>query len=567
MASEVDASSLASSIELNDALVDSEWFCPGEIHSIIPTGNKWSKRKRQIEANKFHDNTHSNCLFYMRWYEAYKIRALKQRLEQYKIDEIQSFIKQKIQKINDVVRDEEIKLRLISSVILKPDHMQSDPDFLKRKYGANLIGWLDDVAAELSQPSSKIINELMRDFTSLKEADPLSNWTEQSSEFYSRMLERINNFASSMAEMVKYSFIIEPGTITPHLSEYVAEFQQLKTFFERNSLTSEEAKQNAFNRNLDKARNKLFECADISRVILWRKKTTSNNNGSFFPYKSTKQETTNMHYTNDIFKHISITDHSTDKSDDFIHASYVRGGPLLNTFILTQAPLPSTINDFWQMVWQERSKYIIMLCKAVDMKRLGLLDGVLPNTCVYYWPRYENDKAQYGDYIVCNIKMDCTTDPLFNVTHLTMHRVDDEEGVVHKLEHWQYDWNKFTDFYWPLRILRRARLSSMPTIIHCLDGCGRSGTLVTIEVLLMHLLRGSAQYDNLVLTTAIFVRLQRRHAISSPLQYLFIYRTLLHWMQPFITSNISRFILGLIFPNWGFVGKYQKMISHRYRFK
>ncbi|VDN87202.1 unnamed protein product [Brugia pahangi] len=96
----------------------------------------------------------------------------------------------------------------------------------------------------------------MRDFTSLKEADPLSNWTEQSSEFYSRMLERINNFASSMAEMVKYSFIIEPGTITPHLSEYVAEFQQLKTFLERNSLTSEEAKQNAFNRNLDKARNK-----------------------------------------------------------------------------------------------------------------------------------------------------------------------------------------------------------------------------------------------------------------------------------------------------------------------
>lgn len=74
-------------------------------------------------------------------------------------------------------------------------------------------------------------------------------------------------------------------------------------------------------------------------------------------------------------------------SDDFIHASYVRGGPLLNTFILTQAPLPSTVNDFWQMVWQERSKYIIMLCKAVDIKRLGLLDGMLPNTCVYYWPR------------------------------------------------------------------------------------------------------------------------------------------------------------------------------------
>ncbi|VDO68657.1 unnamed protein product [Onchocerca flexuosa] len=36
----------------------------------------------------------------------------------------------------------------------------------------------------------------------------------------------------------------------------------------------------------------------------------------------------------------------------------------------------------------------------------------------------------------------------------------------------------------------RARLSPTATIIHCLDGCGRSGALVTIEVLLMHLLRG-----------------------------------------------------------------------------
>ncbi|VDN00687.1 unnamed protein product, partial [Onchocerca ochengi] len=48
--------------------------------------------------------------------------------------------------------------------------------------------------------------------------DPLSNWTEQSDEFYRRMLERINIFATAMANMVKYSFIIEPGTITPHLS-------------------------------------------------------------------------------------------------------------------------------------------------------------------------------------------------------------------------------------------------------------------------------------------------------------------------------------------------------------
>lgn len=40
------------------------------------------------------------------------------------------------------------------------------------------------------------------------------------------------------------------------LKEYVAEFQQLETFFERNPLSLEEAQQNAFSQNLDKARNK-----------------------------------------------------------------------------------------------------------------------------------------------------------------------------------------------------------------------------------------------------------------------------------------------------------------------
>lgn len=109
----------------------------------------------------------------------------------------------------------------------------------------------------------------------------------------------------------------------------------------------------------------------------------------------------------------------------------------------------------------------------------------------------------------------------------------------------------------------RARLSPHPTIVQCLDGCSRSGTLVTIEALLMHLLRGSANYDKLVLTTALFVRLQRRHAIGTPLQYLYIYRVLLHWMQPYITSYVHRFYLGLIFPKWGFIGKYNKLILKR----
>ncbi|VDM99566.1 unnamed protein product [Thelazia callipaeda] len=376
MESGQDCLSLASSIELKDALVDTKWFQPGETHSSKPTGDKWSKRIKEAEAITLEDYVVSRLPFYARWYEAYKVRSLNQRLEKFELDEIESFVKQKLHKITDVIADQGRKLRLFSSIAIKPNNVEITyrSSELKRKYGATLICWLDDVAAGLDQPSSEIIEKLLHGFTQFKAVDPLANWTKQGNEFYCRMLGRINTFASEMATMVNYSFIIEPGTITPHLSDYVAEFRHLETFFERNPLTPEESNQSAFNRNCNKVRNKLTECADISRVILQCDKSRDSSFSEKFVTGSSSC-------------FLNAEDSIHENSNDFIHASYVRGGPLLNTFILTQAPLLSTIADFWQMVWQERSHYIVMLCKAVDVSTLGLLDGALPNVCPYYWPR------------------------------------------------------------------------------------------------------------------------------------------------------------------------------------
>ena len=41
-------------------------------------------------------------------------------------------------------------------------------------------------------------------------------------------------------------------------------------------------------------------------------------------------------------------------------------------YIATQGPLPSTVNEFWQMVWENDSKCIVMLCSLQE-------DGVVRN--------------------------------------------------------------------------------------------------------------------------------------------------------------------------------------------
>ncbi|PIO70686.1 Protein-tyrosine phosphatase [Teladorsagia circumcincta] len=51
----------------------------------------------------------------------------------------------------------------------------------------------------------------------------------------------------------------------------------------------------------------------------------------------------------------------------YIHANYVATPNHPKRFICTQAPLPKTCYEFWNMVVQERSASILMLCNFVEM--------------------------------------------------------------------------------------------------------------------------------------------------------------------------------------------------------
>ena len=54
--------------------------------------------------------------------------------------------------------------------------------------------------------------------------------------------------------------------------------------------------------------------------------------------------------------------------DDYINASFIKELSSSNiTFIATQAPLPSTYEDFWHMIWSENVELIVCLVGDIDV--------------------------------------------------------------------------------------------------------------------------------------------------------------------------------------------------------
>lgn len=71
---------------------------------------------------------------------------------------------------------------------------------------------------------------------------------------------------------------------------------------------------------------------------------------------------------------------AADTDTDYINANYVNmiiPNDCVNRYIATQGPLPNTLIEFWRMVQQESSNFIVMLTTIIERGRIK---------CQQYWP-------------------------------------------------------------------------------------------------------------------------------------------------------------------------------------
>ncbi|KJH41383.1 Protein-tyrosine phosphatase [Dictyocaulus viviparus] len=219
---------------------------------------------------------------------------------------------------------------------------------------------------------------------------------------------------------------------------------------------------------------------------------------------------------------IIITFFRKELGNGYIHANRVEYPTLRNKYIITQGPLPGTVDAFWKMIWQENVFCIVMLCRTIE-------DG--KRKSAEYFSPIIDALVKYGPLSV--VLKDRTWDDNVVTSMLEVEYLHESRMITH---HQWREWADFKvglsrekDFLQPptdhtlVSLLQKVRGKST-VVVHCSAGVGRSGTFVALEMCLQDLANGIPVN---VFQVVVHLRKYRALAVQTFEQYLSIYRAIL----------------------------------------
>lgn len=192
-------------------------------------------------------------------------------------------------------------------------------------------------------------------------------------------------------------------------------------------------------------------------------------------------------------------------------------------YIATQGPLMNTANDFWQMVWEQRSVLIVDLCRPVE-------NGSLK--CYQYWPsngfevyhKYEvhlvSEHVWCEDYLVRNFFIkNLETNQTRTVTQFNYLTWSENELPLST--------KSILEFR--RKVNKSYKSKSCPIIVHCNDGVGRTGTYIMIDMVLNKVTKGAKEID--LAATLEFMRDQRQKMVKNKEQFEFSFLVITEELQ------------------------------------
>ncbi|KAM9560540.1 receptor-type tyrosine-protein phosphatase H-like isoform 1-T1 [Salvelinus alpinus] len=222
---------------------------------------------------------------------------------------------------------------------------------------------------------------------------------------------------------------------------------------------------------------------------------------------------------------VKLTILNPNMSSDYVNANYMPGYSNSRQYIAAQGPLPTTVNDFWRMIWEQSVKGVVMVTNCTEGGR---------TKCEQYWP-LDYTPCLYGDLLV-------TVRSEKRVTNWTLREFvvkSRDTSEEHPVKHFHFTaWPDHgvpegTEALIQFRGLVRQHIESQensgPTVVHCSAGVGRTGTIIALDVMLQQLERQKA------VGIAAFVhkmRLSRPLMVQTESQYVFLHQCIMDSLEP-----------------------------------
>ncbi|XP_030624009.1 tyrosine-protein phosphatase non-receptor type 13 [Chanos chanos] len=212
------------------------------------------------------------------------------------------------------------------------------------------------------------------------------------------------------------------------------------------------------------------------------------------------------------------------KDGGYINANFIKMTVKDEVFmyIACQGPLPTTLGDFWQMVWEQKSNVIAMMTQEVEGGKVK---------CQRYWP----DTPRTAEMVDERLQITLVKDQHLDNFVIRLIEVKDiQTNEIQRVTHLNYTgWPDHGTPTQPEQLLTfisymRHIHQTGPIITHCSAGIGRSGTLICIDVVL-GLISKDADFD--ISDVVRNMRLQRQGMVQTEEQYIFCYQVILYVLR------------------------------------
>ncbi|CAB3409402.1 unnamed protein product [Caenorhabditis bovis] len=242
------------------------------------------------------------------------------------------------------------------------------------------------------------------------------------------------------------------------------------------------------------------------------------------------------HYIRNRYRDILPYDHNRVeiKKDDenpegYMNASFIQlpGGKA--RFIAAQAPLSSTLDEWWKMIDEHNVSMIVILCKLIENNKVK---------CERYWPTEINEPELFGDYEITLEEEKSFDDDEYVLRTLKMeNQTTMATRIVYQLHYKEWPDHgcpsgekQLLNMIDEMAKLHENYEPTTPILVHCSAGVGRTGTIIAVNHIREQINAGTCTTIN-VFDLVLSLRRQRASMVQTQDQYQFVHRCIAEYCR------------------------------------